>query len=148
MPLELPGSHAYALVLVPVGVDAAIRAVTERDPAECQEAARLREELVTRLAAALPENAAAGTRFELREEAFPEAEQRFGRADFLRFPRGRDVLGLAHDGAAFRYAFDPLPHGLAMAAAVAGPSVRVPRPTLPPSARPGSARPGAGATHS
>jgi len=148
LPLELPGSHAYALVLVPVGIDAAIRAVTERDPDECQDAARLRTELLARLAAALPANAAAGTRFELREAAFPEAEQRFGRADFLRFPRGRDVLGLAHDGAAFRYAFDPLPHGQAMAAAVAGPSVRVPRPTPHPAARTGSARPGAGAPHS
>jgi hypothetical protein len=143
LPLELPGSHAYALVLVPVGVDAAVRAVTERDPTECPEAARLKEQLMLRLAAALPATAAAGTRFELREEAFPEAEQRFGRADFLRFPRGRDVLGLAHDGAAFRYAFDPLPHGLAMAAAVAGPSVRDPRSAPHP-----SARPGAGASHS
>lgn len=129
LPLELPGNHAYALVLVPVGIDAAVRAVTERDPAECQEAAALRAELLDRLTAALPATAAAGTRFELREESFPAAEQRFGHADFLRYPRGRDVLGLAHDGAAFRYAFDPLPHGLAMAAAAGGPSVRIPRPS-------------------
>ena len=128
LPLELPGNHAYALVLVPVGVDAAVRAVTERDPAECKDAARLREQLLVRLRAALPTAAAVGTRFELREEPFPEAEQRFGRADFLAYPRGRDVLGLAHDGAAFRYALDSVPHGQAMAAAVAGSSVRVTRP--------------------
>src|SRR5262249_60540406 len=41
LPLELPGSHSYAVELVPVGVDAAVRAVTERDPAESDAAARL-----------------------------------------------------------------------------------------------------------
>jgi len=129
LPLELPGSHAYSLVLVPVGVDAAVRAVTERDPAECAEAGALREQVVARLRAALPAAATASTRFELREETAPDAEQRFGRADFKLYPRGRDVLGLAHDGAAFRYAFDPLPHGLAMAAAVGAPfASRVTRP--------------------
>ncbi len=128
LPLELPGSHVYHLVLVPVGIDAAVRAVTERDPAESEASSRLRAQIVARLRAALPASSAAGTRFELHEESFPDAESRFGRADFLLFPRGGDVLGLAHDGAAFRYAFDPLPLGTAMAAAVAAPSVRQSRP--------------------
>jgi hypothetical protein len=129
LPLELPGSHAYSLELVPVGVDAAVRAVTERDPAESEGSARLRGELLAQLRAALPAESAA-TRFELVEAAFPEAELRFGRLDWLAFPRGRDVLGLAHDGAAFRYSFDPAPPAMAMAAAVAGPSLRVSRPSL------------------
>lgn len=128
LPLELPGSHAYQLVLVPVGVDAAVRAITERDPQESEAAAELRERIVAELRAALPVGGAASGRFELREEPFPDAEARFGRADFLLYPRGRDVLGIAHDGAAFRYAFDPQPHGLALAAAVAGAPHRTARP--------------------
>ncbi len=128
LPLELPGSHAYQIVLVPVGVDAAVRAITERDPQESESALALRGRLLDRLRSALPAGGAAAARFELREESFPDAEARFGRADFLRFPRGCDVLGIAHDGAAFRYAFDPQPHGQALAATVAGPSLRVVRP--------------------
>jgi len=127
LPLELPGSHAYHVILVPVGVDAAVRAVTERDPGESESAARLRGELVAALDDALPTAATGATRFELSEEAFPDAELRFGRLDWIAFPRGRDILGLAHDGAAFRYSFDPAPPAMAMAAAVAGSSVRVPR---------------------
>jgi hypothetical protein len=129
LPLELPGSHAYDLVLVPVGVDAAVRAVTEREPQESETAARLREEVLGTLRSELPPAPAAGTRFELREEPFPDAERRFGRLDWLLFPRGRDLLGLAHDGAAFRYCFDPAPAAMAMAAALAGPSVRASRPS-------------------
>ena len=54
--------------------------------------------------------------FVLSKEPFPTAEQRFGRLDFAAFPRGRDILRLAHDGAAFRYATqdgaDAFPHVL------------------------------------
>jgi hypothetical protein len=77
LPLELSGSHAYAVEIVPVGVDAAVRAVTERDPAESEAAARLRDDLLATLAAALPERG--GARFELVESPFVEAELRFGR---------------------------------------------------------------------
>ena len=119
--LDLPGGHSYHLTLVPVGVDAAVRAVTERDPGESEGAARLRDDVVAALRAALPP-AASATRFELSEEPFPDAELRFGRLDWLRFPRVRDLLGLAHDGAAFRYAYDPAPPAMAMAAADASPA--------------------------
>jgi hypothetical protein len=128
LPLELPGSHAYSVEIVPVGVDAAVRAVTERDPAESEPAARLREDVVAALAAALPTSG--GARFEAREQPFSEAELRFGRLDFLAFPRGHDVLGLAHDGAAFRYACDPAPprgHSAARASAASLPPSRLPK---------------------
>jgi hypothetical protein len=135
--IELPGSHSYSVELVPVGVDAAVRAVTERDPAESEPAARLRDDVVAALAAALP---TAGTaRFETVEQPFSEAELRFGRLDFLAFPRGHDVLGLAHDGAAFRYACDPAPPrgplaaraaaSLAPRSTPAAPAVRASRPS-------------------
>jgi hypothetical protein len=135
--IELPGSHSYSVELVPVGVDAAVRAVTERDPAESEPAARLRDDVVAALAAALP---TAGTsRFEAVEQPFSEAELRFGRLDFLAFPRGHDVLGLAHDGAAFRYACDPAPPrgplaaraaaSLASRSTSAAPAVRASRPS-------------------
>jgi len=116
-------------VLVPVGVDAAVRAVTERDPGESEDSTRLRDDVIGTLKAALPAGTASPTRFELREESFPEAELRFGRQDWLAFPRGRDVLGLAHDGAAFRYSFDPAPRAMAMAAAISGSPIRTSRPS-------------------
>jgi transcriptional regulator NrdR family protein len=134
LPLDLPGHHAYHVTIVPVGVDAAVRAVTERDPSESESGARLRDDLLAQVAAALPQSSAgglSGARFEAKEESFPEAELRFGALDWHRFPRGRDVLGLAHDGAAFRYAFDPVPRAMAMAAAVSGSplsSIRSSRP--------------------
>jgi len=131
LPLELPGRHAYRLVLVPVGVDAAVRAVTEREPGESEAAAQLREEILAALRDALPSLASTSTSCELVEQSFPEAELRFGHLDWLQFPRLREVLGVAHDGAAFRYSFDPAPPAMAMAAAVAGPSFT----TLHPSAR-------------
>jgi ATP cone domain-containing protein len=129
LPLELSGSHAYAVEIVPVGVDAAVRAVTERDPAESEAAARLRDEIFSALSSALPERG--GARFELVESPFSEAELRFGRGDFLAFPRGRDVLGLAHDGAAFRYATDPVPRSgpFATTAASSANPVRDTRPS-------------------
>jgi transcriptional regulator NrdR family protein len=129
LPLELSGSHAYAVVLVPVGVDAAVRAVTERDPAESEAAARLRDDVLAALTAAVPERG--GARFELNDEPFSEAELRFGRRDFLAFPRGHDVLGLAHDGAAFRYASDPVPRSGPFATTVesSANSVRASRPS-------------------
>src|SRR5262249_24238091 len=128
-PLDLPGHHAYSVELVPVGVDAAVRAVTERDPAESEPAARLREDVVAALAAALP--ASGGARFEALERPFAEAELRFGRLDFLAFPRGHDVLGLAPAGPAFRYACEPAPPRgpLAARATAAATNVRASRPS-------------------
>ena len=127
LPFELPGSHGYQVAIVPVGIDAAVRAVTERDPAEDERAARLKNELLARLRDALPHDELASTRFELAPARFAEAESRFGRLDWLAFPRGRDVLGFEHDGAAFHYSFDPAPDGLALAAVADVPGF-TPRP--------------------
>jgi hypothetical protein len=128
LPLDLPGSPVYEIALVPVGLDAAVRAVTERDPSESEAAAELRDEALAVLRAKLPRTASESARFVLAREPFARAQSRFGRLDWLAFPRGRDVLGLVHDGAAFDYSCDESPRAMAMAAHVTGSSARTERP--------------------
>ena len=101
--IDLPGRHGYHCSIVPVGLDAAVRAITEKDPEESEEAAQLRTEALEALHSVLPENTGSAARFELSLESFARAERRLGRADFVSFPRGRDILRLSHDGEAFRY---------------------------------------------
>ena len=100
---DLPGRHGYHCAVIPIGLDAAVRALTERDPEESDEAARVRDEALAWMREDLPADSGSAARFELSEEPFVRAERRFGRLDFATFPRGRDILRLAHDGEAFRY---------------------------------------------
>lgn len=100
---ELPGEHGYQCAVIPVGLSAAIRAITERDPVECDRALELRGEILETMRSVLPTSAGGGASFYLSVEPFAPAERRLGRLDFAAYPRGRDILGLRHDGGAYQY---------------------------------------------
>ncbi len=115
LPFELPGAQSYQVAIIPVGLDSAIRAVTERDPRESESARQLQAEAVHVIERAMPADGE-DARYQLSLESYEVAEGRFGRRDFSAYPRGRDILRLSHDGEAYRYgrggARGALPHCL------------------------------------